>query len=420
MDSKEHFAGAFDNLLFPKIFQTFRMSIQLSKLIIAFLAVAVIFLAGWIMDFSNTVVVMPDTQGKTTELQIYVENPEQFKSFLENYELKGEHTGVFITLWHFACRKLHGMSNSIFELNFISALDNLTDYLRALKWAVRYHLIYSTIFFTIKFVVMVIAGGAICRAAAMQFARGERTGVGEALRFSIKKFKSFFAAPLLPLAVVILAGLPVLLLGLLANIPYLGELIMSIFMPLALAAGFVMAVIIIGAIAGFNLMFPAIAYDNSDSLDAISRSLSYVYAKPWRMTFYSAIAAVYGAICYAFVRFFAFLLLWVVHSFLRLGIWVNDSSGLFNKLNALWAGPAFENLGGQPVQAALNRSESIAAFLIHLNVLVIIGLVIAFFVSFYFSANTIIYSLMRNRLDNTALDKIYIPSENSELASPDK
>ena len=200
----------------------------------------------------------------------------------------------------------------------------------------------------------------------------------------------------------------------LGNISYIGEMIMCVFMPLVLIAGFVIAVVAIGAIAGFNLMFPAIAYDNSDCLDAISRSFSYVYAKPWRMGFYTLIAAVYGAICYAFVRFLAFLLLWAAYFFLRLGIWGNDAGSQFNKLTAIWSGPTFANLAGQSAQETLNWSQSVAAFIVHLNVLVIVGLVISFFISFYFSANTIIYSLMRNQLDNTPPQKIYMPSENSE------
>jgi hypothetical protein len=47
----------FDDLLFPKIFRTFRVAIQPTKLIIAFLAVVVICLAGWVMDLGKTVVV---------------------------------------------------------------------------------------------------------------------------------------------------------------------------------------------------------------------------------------------------------------------------------------------------------------------------------------------------------------------------
>ncbi|MBA7640952.1 hypothetical protein ES703_48624 [subsurface metagenome] len=54
-----------------------------------------------------------------------------------------------------------------------------------------------------------------------------------------------------------------------------------------------------------------------------------------------------------------------------------------------------------------NWSQSIAAFLVYLVLLVVIGLLVAFVISFYFSANTIIYSLMRNRVDNTALEDIF-------------
>jgi hypothetical protein len=36
---------------------------------------------------------------------------------------------------------------------------------------------------------------------------------------------------------------------------------------------------------------------------------------------------------------------------------------------------------------------------------------VSFVISFYFSANTIIYGLMRKRVDRTALDEIYTDSD---------
>jgi hypothetical protein len=259
--------------------------------------------------------------------------------------------------------------------------------------------------------VICVAGGSLCRIAALQFARGEKPGLTEVLRFSTKKFLSFFTAPLAPAGIIIFIGLFVFVLGLIGNIPRVGELIMSIFMPLALIAGSLIAVILIGTVAGFNLMFPAVAYDGSDCFDAISRSFSYVYSKPWRMAFYSALAMVYGAICYIFVRFFAFLLLWATHWFLQLGIWVDSSSKDSNKLSVIWPEPSFINLLGSSDLAAANWSEVFAVFLVHLFLLVIIGLLVSFILSFYFSANTIIYSLMRNRVDNTAIEDIYTDLE---------
>jgi hypothetical protein len=48
----------------------------------------------------------------------------------------------------------------------------------------------------------------------------------------------------------------------------------------------------------------------------------------------------------------------------------------------------------------------------------VIGLIVSFIMSFYFSANTIIYALMRNRVDNTALDDIYTPRFNETTIEP--
>ncbi|MBA7678964.1 hypothetical protein ES703_87244 [subsurface metagenome] len=288
-------------------------------------------------------------------------------------------------------------------------MGNIADCFKAVVgWALRYHFLYCIIFFVIELAVISIAGGSLCRIAALQFAQGEKPGLTEALRFSTKRFTSFFTAPLAPVGIIIFIGLFIFLLGLIGNIPRAGELIVGICTPLALIAGALITVVLIGTVAGFNLMFPSVAYDGSDCFDAISRSFSYVYAKPWRMGFYTVIAAIYGAICYTFVRFFAFLLLSVTHWSLQLGVWGND------KLAAIWSELHFRDLLVPPDWGALNWSQSIAAFLIYLCSLAVVGLLAAFIISFYFSANTIIYSLMRNKVDNTALDDIYTPPDEVE------
>jgi hypothetical protein len=180
-----------------------------------------------------------------------------------------------------------------------------------------------------------------------------------------------------------------------------------------LIAGALITIVLIGAVAGFNLMFPAVAYDGSDCFDAISRSFSYVYAKPWRMGFYTVIAAVYGAICYIFVRFFAFLLLWVTHLSLQFGV-LGDNK----KLTVLWSRPTFMNLCDPPDWAATNWSQAVAGVIIYLLLLAVVLLVVSFIISFYFSANTIIYSLMRKKVDNTALDDVYSPFEEVDTEPP--
>ncbi|MGB2809677.1 MAG: hypothetical protein WBC22_18185 [Sedimentisphaerales bacterium] len=398
------------NILFLKIFQTFRMAIQPSKLIIAFLAVTSICLAGWIMDFSDTVVAEKDSQGKVirTELQIYMTMPNQLKAYITTTGKRGERAGVFSTLWRFGSKKFHNALDRLFAFDLPDVAANIRDCFKAVTWAVKEHLLYCIILFLIQLVAISIAGGAICRISALQFARDEKPGLTEALRFSINKFTSFVTSPLLPMVIIIIIGLFIFLLGLIGNIRWAGELIMAIFMLLALIAGAFIAVASIGTVAGFSLMFPAVAYDGSDCLDTINRSFSYVYAKPWRMGFYTAIAAVYGSLCYIFVRFFAFLLLWCTHLFLQLGL--NDK-----KLAAIWPGPTFTKLVDTPDLAAANWSVQIAGVIVYLLLLAVVALLVSFIISFYFSANTIIYSLMRKKVDNTALEDVYSPFEEVEI-----
>ncbi len=403
--------------MFPKIFRSFRMAIQPSKLIIALGIIAAIGLAGWIMDLRGTVVVTPNSGGNETELNIYMVSPERVDSYIERYKDTGQHTGVFSTLWRFGRDRFHGVLRNLFSMNLPGAVDNVTEYLRAAEWAARFHPVYCVIFGVIKLCIISIGGGAICRIAALQFARDEKPGITESLRYSLKKFWSFFTTPLIPAGIIVAAGAFIFLLGVLGNIPLgLGELIVGIFVWLGLVAGAVVAAVVIGTAAGFNLMFPAIAYDGSDSMDAVSRSFNYVYARPWRMGFYTITAFVYGAICYIFVRFFAYLLLLATYTGLRLGAGLDSAKGLPDKIAAVWQQPSFDRLLVYSTQTG-SASERAATLLVYLWVLVIVGLVVSFIISFYFSSNTVIYALLRNRVDGTALEDMCIEQEQTRAES---
>lgn len=420
MERDENTSKITDKLLFTRLFQTFRIAIQPSKLIIALAAIAVICFAGSIMDAGKTVAAESIGTGpRVTELQIFLNSPERLDSFIKTNKENGQATGVFVTLWHFAREKFNGALNSLFKFDLPGVAANIGQYLRGTGWAVRYHTFYCVIFIIIKLAVIATAGGGICRISALQFARGEKQGISEAIRYSRGQFWSFFTTPIAPLAVIIFIGLFVFILGLLGNIPFLGELLMGIFMPLVLLAGVLIAIMLIGAFAGFNLMYPAIAYDGSDCFDAVSRAFNYVYSRPWRMGFYTAVAAIYGAICYIFVRFFAFLLLKSSWVSLRVGLWAQPHDKI-NKLQAIWPEPTFINLMNPTGTAASGATESVSAFLVYICLLMIVGLLVAFLFSFYFTANTIIYSLLRNSVDKTAIDDIYVPTEKPEATEAEQ
>ncbi|MBN2020332.1 MAG: hypothetical protein JW749_08910 [Sedimentisphaerales bacterium] len=416
MDCEKQAGQIPENLLFANIFRSFRMAIGPGKLIIALGLIAGIGFVGWSLDkVTKSVVTTPGSNGRETELDLFLNAPHRLESYIQKYAPAGQGRGVFSTMWAFGIEKFHGSLKNLFELNLPGILYNVTQYLTAMEWAFKHHYLYCAVFGLINLCLISIAGGAICRIAALQFSRDEKPGISEALRYSINKFVSFFTAPVFPAGFVIgVIGL-IALLGLLANIPFgAGELITGILTPAALVGGAVAAFVLIGAIAGFNLVFPAIAYDGLDSLDAVSRSFHYIYVRPWRMGIYTAAGVIYGAICYLFVRFFAFLLLWTTYTGLRIGACLDSKQGLADKIMAIWPEPSFSRLTLYSTSAG-SLPEKAGAFLVYLFTLIVVGLVVSFIISFYYSANTVIYALLRNKVEDMPFDEIYTPLEEANL-----
>jgi hypothetical protein len=276
---------------------------------------------------------------------------------------------------------------------------------------VKYHPFFAIIFGLWFLAVWSVFGGAIARVAAVHVARDEKISVRQALKFSIGKFLSFFFAPLIPLAIVVAIGALIALGGLLMYVSYVGPILVGLLFFLALVAGFVMTLVVLGTVGGFNLMYPTVAVEGSDSFDAISRSFSYVYARPWRMLFYIAVAVVYGALTYLFVRIFLFLVLGMTHYFVQW--WLGGQPSEWWPV--IWSGPSAWELTHRVHFSQLHWTEDTSAALIAFWVYLVVSLLGAYAISFYFSANTIIYYLMRQEVDATELDDVYLEQTEEEF-----
>ncbi len=285
-------------------------------------------------------------------------------------------------------------------------------------WLLTQHPLYFMIFGLYFLMLWAIFGGAISRIAAVHVARDEKMSIRSALKFSVSKFLSFLFAPIIPLIIVVVVGLVVSIGALIGNIPFLGPIIVGALFFLALAAGFVMALVLLGLVGGFNLMYPTIAVEGSDSFDAISRSFSYLYARPWRLAFYTVVSVIYGALTYLFVRLFIYLMLVLTHKFVGLGFFAHaDSTAPL--WNTIWPSPTTAARLSYDIDfLTLGVGQDIGAFLVAFWVYLVIAILGAFAISFYFSANTIIYYLMRREVDATELDDVYLEQVDDEFADP--
>ncbi len=283
-------------------------------------------------------------------------------------------------------------------------------------WGFSQHPVYFTLFFLWFLVLAAVFGGAISRIAAVQVARDEKISLRSALRFSTGKFVSFLSAPLIPVLIIAAIALAVAVAGLLGNIPWLGELVVGALFIFALIAGFVITLVLLGLVGGFSLMYPTIAAEGTDSFDAISRSFSYLYARPWRLAFYALVGLLYGALTYLFVRLFIWLVLLSSHTAASLFIW-RDVAGKDDVLEAMWPQPpSYGELTYDIPYINLSPVQDVAATLLAFWVYLFVALVVAYVVSLYFSLSTIIYFLMRREVDATELDDVYLDPHDEEFA----
>ena len=159
-------------------------------------------------------------------------------------------------------------------------------------------------------------GGASARVAMLDLARRERVGIGGAMKFAGKRLLPLVGAPLSPLI-----GLAFFasLCGVFGLVWYrflgeVGETIGGVLFFLPLIAGLVMALIVVGLAVGWPLMVQTVAAESQDAFDALSRSYSYVYQRPWKLGFYVLVSLFVGAVGYAFVLLVATLTI-------RLALW---------------------------------------------------------------------------------------------------
>jgi len=207
-------------------------------------------------------------------------------------------------------------------------------------------------------------------------------------------------------------------------IPYVGELLGGLLMGLALLGGFMMALVIIGAAGGFGLMWPTIAVEGSDGFDAISRSYSYLFSRPWRTAFYAVVGLVYGSLCYLFARFFVVVVLKVTRLFVGWG------AGLFGtyrpgvgsegatKIDSMWAIPSFEHLYWPIPPFGTEHAEAVGAFFVSIWLWLLVGLLCAFLASFFLSGSTIVYYLLRKEVDATDFNDVFVEEEPETGAGP--
>jgi hypothetical protein len=284
-------------------------------------------------------------------------------------------------------------------------------------------------------------GGAITRIAAVQIARQEKIGLREALRYTVQKYVHYLAAPIAPLVLVGILLIIMIVFGLFGMIPIFGDIVVyGILWPIIVLLGLGMTVALIGLV-GWPMMSATISTEGTDFWEAVSRSYSYVFQAPWNFAWYCLVALFYGAIVVFFVGFVGSMSVdlakWGVRQtpFIQsvdrdpgfLFVYAPRSFGWRNLLlsgtdnsegtqlvggNGAINQDAYNLFVSSGHKGDLSWWNKIGAFLVSgiwLNLIFL--LIIGFGYSFFWSSSTIIYMLMRRKVDDADLDEVYMEDD---------
>ncbi|HPP52331.1 MAG TPA: hypothetical protein PK777_05210 [Thermoguttaceae bacterium] len=244
-----------------------------------------------------------------------------------------------------------------------------------------------------KLAVWAFFGAAVTRLAVVRLASEERLPLAKSLQFASRKWPSYVAAPLFPFLGMFLAGLPIAILGLFLRFE-VGVLIAALLWPLALLAGVMIMILLVGLVFGWPLMWTTISAEGTDCFDALSRSYAYVFQRPLRYLFYAVVAGVLGALGWVLVSQFA-------AGVIQLTYW-----------SAGWG------MGGDAV-AYIRQTEfgpvgRIGALLIRFWVDCVKLAAFSYLVAYFWAAASAIYLLLRYDVDATEMDEVYLEEEEEQ------
>lgn len=389
------------------LIRTLGMAVHPSKLSLALAGILLTVALGWLLDMAW---IGGGVEESTVERFVIA------KQMGESFEETTGEMGLFQAWRNYERRCLLAFLGAAIppRASLSVAWENLCNMFRGVWWLASAHSFYFILFAAGSLLIWSYFGGAICRIAAVQFAHDEKPSAREALAFARGKFfGGFYLAPCIPLAFIVITMVCLALGGMLLRVPILGDILGGLGFIIALVGGFVITLIMIGMIVGGSLFWPAVAAEGSDAFDAFSRGLAYPLSKPFKAMLYAAISVVYASFCWLFINVFVSLTLTMTRTIVGFGTspfgwWSRGEEGAsVSKLELLWPAIGPSTMVGWPDWSQLAWYECFSAFMIGIEVLLVVCLMWAFLTSFYFSGSTIIYFLLRNDVDGIDLDELY-------------
>ena len=235
-----------------------------------------------------------------------------------------------------------------------------------------------------------VFGGAITRIAVKRLGVNEQINPMHAVRFAIEKLPSHVGGAILPLSVAFLLSMPLMLLGFFMR-ANLGVFLVGFLYFIMLPVAFLLAVVTLGWLFAWPLIWGVLSSDGTDAFDAVSRAYSYTCQRPIRYAFYLVLTFLIG--------YFGWLLVWAFSELVvQTGMWALTMGAGEDQMSQILLA-----INNEPVDSgALRFGARLIAF--WNGIARTFGSAFAY--SYFWCGFAAIYLLMRYDVDATELDEI--------------
>jgi hypothetical protein len=242
-----------------------------------------------------------------------------------------------------------------------------------------------------------VIGGAIARVAVVQTTGNGRVGVLGALRFAVRRWLPLVGAPFGPLLLAALIAAPAILGGLASHLAPNSQVVASLLAFVAIVSAALLAFLLIASILAWPLMHLTVAAEGEDIFDAISRSFSYVNQRFLRYVTCLILAWLLGSIGLFLVSWFASLVL-------ALSLNLLSVSGKVALFDAVYRVERFDLRHNPPIVLGWPG---------------LCGLIVyAWAYSYFWSAISVIYLMLRRDVDGTPWHDVYLESHEADEFAP--
>lgn len=240
-------------------------------------------------------------------------------------------------------------------------------------------------------VILSVLGGAISRSAACEVSQNVRLTWVQSLGFALARWRSFAGAVLGPLVLIWGLGAVLWLGGWGFRVQGV-DIITAVLFGLVLIASIGAAAAMVVYLLGQSMLIPAVACEGTDAFDGVQRAYAYTIARPGRLLLYTLISWGVGVVSVGVVS--AVALLGVRFAAATMGLSIGEVSGTVGLVE----------LNSEPA-----GTLGVAAVIIKFFVTLLLAGVMAYGVSYVFTAGTLLYLVMRQLVDGQDFHELWMP-----------